>query len=736
MLANDKLPPYKWAIVYFNRFIPFAACFIGLIYLIIEAFSHGRNEVRQLVSYIALMIVAYICREILYQLRERIYKVGESRFYLLLIVFYMSWLMNIFVLHDFNSDIPHYATWQEFFTSFNPFDYIYLKLLVFAPAIGVIWYILDVELDRAKRKDMDIQALLINESSLKKWNQQLVNIASWFFIGVTFIYNIWLGLICLGWILLVKQYPKKYRQLLNLTMGLLCLIWSINFEAEIINTASASLSWLYRYGLWSLIQHESSLKLFKMGLSLIAAPYFIIAAFSEFRLSKKDLYKIKQYAKQEKINKSDEGDIPLGTNAETGELVKLTLAEYNMHALYVGATGSGKTTAILCNVEYVMFKKMPCIILDGKGSPDLPAQLHYMARKYNRPLKIFTLKPEALMVAESLKACIAAYHPFSTGTFTEWKNRIMSLFASADGRGQQHFVINEESALNTVLAILHKANYDIDLKVLFEAMKNIDSLRKIATQINDNTLKQEIEELNAEELGDIAKVLKLFIISSYGALFDTATHDLVIRIQESIINDEIVLFQFDSSAYKEDTKKIAKMVINDLNSAFSTMMERTGKIKKCLCVFDEFASYASNNLSDSLTLQRSNGMHAIVGTQSIETVSLAGVDTARVAEELIACCGTFLILQMQHEKDIERLANLIGTRRTYEVTRQLDMSEGQGATGMGSSKSINEYIIHPDEIRKLKGKDGTGILYRKAYGQEVPIKLILRRAETSSEESQ
>ena len=367
--------------------------------------------------------------------------------------------------------------------------------------------------------------------------------------------------------------------------------------------------------------------------------------------------------------------------------------------------------------------------MDRKGSPDLPEKMFYIAKKYNRKLKIFTLKPEDL--DGELAECLAAYHPFSTGTFTEWKNRIMSLFAAAEGRGQQHFVLGEEDTLNTILAVLYELQIDVDLKVIMKFVHNEASLKALGSQFKNEILKKELDQISIEQLGDIAKILKLFVLSSYGHLFDTDATKNVIRVQDSIMNDEMVLFMFDSATYKEDTKKIAKMIISDINSAFSTIKKRNkGLEKKCFCIFDEFASYASSNLSDTLTLQRSNGMHAIVGTQGLATVAEAGADTARVAEELIACCGTYLILQLQHDADIERIAKIIGTKTGYEVTRQLDISEGMGATGMGSSKEIKEFVVHPDEIRKLRGQDGTGIIVRKAYGQ-MPFKLILRIAKTS-----
>lgn len=726
MLSNDKLPPYKWAIVYFNRFVPMLLAFCGLLYLVVDASEVGGRQIRNLGSYVVLILGGILIKEILYQSREKIYRLGESRFYFLAIIFYLSWLMNAFIAHDFNKDVMHWSwiSWQANMKEFTPLNYMDLSLLVFAPAIGVIWYIFDVEFDRAKRRDMDIKALLIDEAALKHWNQQMIDISAVFFVLIMLLYSIPLGIICLFLIITTRFLDKCYSQWVNLGIAVCGLILSLKFNVEIINMAYAWFKYGNHAGWLRMVKAEFTIMPFRMGVTFIAAWWFAIAAFAELRLKQADLQKIFKYAKQTKIEADADGDIQFGCREDNGQEINLTDDELNYHALYLGTTGAGKTTAILNNIEHCAKMGIPCIELDGKGSPDLPEKIKQIADKYGRTFKLFTLKPESIQ--GNLKECLAAYHPFSTGTFTEFKNRIMSLFSAAEGRGQQHYVIGEENAINTVLAVLQKSGHDFDLYTLYHVIQDITILKALAIKTGDSFLIDEVELLDGEKIGDVGKILKLFILSSFGQMFNTRASDNVIKLQESIINNEIVLFMFDSSTYKEDTKKIAKLVINDINSSFSTMMDNYQCIKKCYCIFDEFASYASSNLSDTLTLHRSNGLHAIVGTQGLETVSLANSESARVAEELIACCGTFLILQLQHEGDIERVANLMGTRKSYEVTRQIDISEGQGATGMGSSKEVNEYIVHPSLIRELKGKDLSGILYRKSFGQQ-PFKIILRR---------
>jgi len=220
---------------------------------------------------------------------------------------------------------------------------------------------------------------------------------------------------------------------------------------------------------------------------------------------------------------------------------------------------------------------------------------------------------------------------------------------------------------------------------------------------------------------DVVKLLELFIYSDYGSLFATKGMERVIRLKESILNNEMVLFLFDASAYPEDTRKVAKMVINDLNSSISDMRQFT----KCFCVFDEFASYASDNLAETISLQRSNGMHAIIGTQSITTVKLKAADTKRIAEELIACCNTYIVQAVNHSEDAEILAKVMGTRKTYEVTSQIDSKQG-GSTGLGSVKRVDEFKVHPQMLKDLR--QGEAVIYRKAAWLD-PVQIKVRNCD-------
>ena len=247
-------------------------------------------------------------------------------------------------------------------------------------------------------------------------------------------------------------------------------------------------------------------------------------------------------------------------------------------------------------------------------------------------------------------------------------------------------------------------------------------------------------------------------------MFDTCgiLKDNIINLTQSIANNEIVLFLFDASAYAEDTNKIAKMVISDINSSFADIGS-SGNFTKCFCIFDEFASYASSNLAETISLHRSQGMHAIIGTQSIATVKLKNNDTKRIAEELIACCNTYITQAINHPADAETMAHIMGTKPGYTVTTQISnnpnnnlnnringhhhnhgmLNSSQHKAGMfslgsifgnnaGSASNISrsirygdEFKIQPQQLKSLR--QGEAIIYRKVVGYD-PIHVNILKA--------
>ena len=108
------------------------------------------------------------------------------------------------------------------------------------------------------------------------------------------------------------------------------------------------------------------------------------------------------------------------------------------------------------------------------------------------------------------------------------------------------------------------AKYNRVFKYLASETHHICVTRHLTTHLVGHTSSPSAPSDHLTVVGDIIKVMQLFIYLNYGELFDTYNHHNVINIKQSILNNELALFLFDAATYPEDIKKVAKMVINDI----------------------------------------------------------------------------------------------------------------------------------------------------------------------------
>lgn len=394
------------------------------------------------------------------------------------------------------------------------------------------------------------------------------------------------------------------------------------------------------------------------------------------------------------LTKND--SIHFGHSISTNNNVEITDKELNQHALVIGTTGSGKTTTLMNIVESCCKRGLPLVYVDGKGSIKLAKQIKQICDKYNRKLKVFTLDPDTEFPN------ITSYNPLAFGNFTEWKNKIVTLTQEAEGRGQEHYSLQEQSYISLVCEILNKSGVYVDFEGLIAYIKDRDELQKIANRINPEIAMRLVSLAKDTNESDIVKVLETFYYSHYGKLFSTIekSPDEIINLQESIKNGEIVLFLLDAASYKRDTNLLGRLIINDINAAWASF-GRIGTRVNGYCIFDEFAAYATPNMASILSMQRDNGLHAIVGTQSINAISVESSMVKRVAVELIANCNTFIIHKLNDPKDIDLLVNTIGTKNSVTHTIFHDVSGSDSAHKI-STRVADKFLIKAQDIRSLE----------------------------------
>ncbi len=324
--------------------------------------------------------------------------------------------------------------------------------------------------------------------------------------------------------------------------------------------------------------------------------------------------------------------------------------------------------------------RYPLFYVDGKGDLELAKRVQRFALEQGTPFYLFS------MVGESLK-----YNPIAFG-FTFKKDRIVELRHWSE----DHYRKIAEGYLQTVFKILAKADMTLDLHSLAKHLAP-ELLYQLARQLGDASLVKDIEKLEEKkrDISSLIAEIENMAESEIGHLFDCSSGN-VITLDKAFAEKAVVYFCLQPLAFPAYAETLGKLIINDIKSPLASLLTQAEKIK-LYTIFDEFSIFAGDQIVNLVNQGRGAGMHAVLSTQSLSDILRKG-DEALLGQ-IVNNTNNYIIQRQNNPNDAEVLANLIGTESAFKVTAQL--SAEQGSTGLGSVKQTREFIIHPDEIKRL-----------------------------------
>lgn len=400
----------------------------------------------------------------------------------------------------------------------------------------------------------------------------------------------------------------------------------------------------------------------------------------------------------------------IGIEVSGNIIAGITDNELNGHLLVAGTTGSGKTVTLKNFILSAIQRSIPLVYVDGKADQKLPYEIEKMCIKYGREFKLFEMTGNSKV----------KYNPLSTGGFTELKDKIITMKTS-DSSGSQFYQTAEGEYLQFLFKVLQKAGKHIDLYSLgsFITMPKLFGL--IGT-LGDTELQQEAIEIK-ERLGDklsgLMSDINTFIKSEIGYLFECKAGDTIIDLAKDIKSGAVIYFSLNDLNYPDYANRLGKLIINDLKSVFGRISEN--EPVKTFGIFDEFTTYAGEQFTTILSRTRSKGMHAVVGTQSYDTITKI---SPKLASDLVANCNNFIIHRQNSDVDAEKLSDIIGKTTNYDVTfsNSATTSDGNGGNTQISGRSyteVRENKVDPEEIQELK--DGYAYVLKKKLGSKVAL---------------
>lgn len=183
------------------------------------------------------------------------------------------------------------------------------------------------------------------------------------------------------------------------------------------------------------------------------------------------------------------GILYLGNDKKSREEMWFTNEDLRTHLLYLGTTGSGKTTGLMSLASNALSWGSGFVYIDGKADTGLWSNLSAIARRFGRDDDIFVIN---YMTGNSdVKAPSNTLNPFSTGSASYLTQLLVSLLPDASGDN----VMWKERAVSMVSAIMptmtwKRDNQDMPLNV--STIRNNMILNNIIKLSRDDQVPEEL----------------------------------------------------------------------------------------------------------------------------------------------------------------------------------------------------------------------------------------------------
>lgn len=378
---------------------------------------------------------------------------------------------------------------------------------------------------------------------------------------------------------------------------------------------------------------------------------------------------------------------------------QIDITSKNGHIFAVGTTGSGKTATITNLIEQAIEFEKFTIVVDGKSDKtifSLYDSALRLAEKYNRKIYIVSQGDD---ITDSI-------NPFKNCDSTQIKDMLISLSEWSE----EHYKANASRFWQALADLMILSNKKISIKKIIENSdkKNyismVNNLRTI-NKISDNEAKNYLNIYNLSSeiaLSSVARFATL-IEGKGGNIFSEDGFDLI----EAYNENAIVIYLIDKFKFPEFSKNLGEVILLDIKKLISKLIKTRELDKEILLILDELGVYASDKILDILNKSRVAKVQAVLSTQSMSDLDDV---TSNFKKQVIDNCNTFLILRNNDPENSELLSGILGTKKKHFTTYQAN-TESTFSTGSGSFKIVDEYIINPNAIKKLKKL--TGIYYSK-----------------------
>jgi len=396
----------------------------------------------------------------------------------------------------------------------------------------------------------------------------------------------------------------------------------------------------------------------------------------------------------------DDGNVLLGVDEDTGKAAGVPRAMVGRHTLVVGTTGSGKTTTAT-RVAMSVFdgdegeEGGGLVVIDLKGDPATVDMWRQAADARGRRCVVWSLDADTV------------YDPLATGGVSELTRKVMALSEWTE----PYYKDQAEQLLQLALAALIEAGERPTLARL-HALMTPDGLASIhgrCAGIAAEDLAREatgMDKGRQSALQSLRTKLGLLVQAEYGPTLDP---DLApdadrVDVRAALDAGDVVVVSLDELSHGHIAARMATVVVTDVAAAAGARL-RAGNPRPGMLWVDEFSAMAPGPLASLFARVRSAKIALLLSTQEVSDLDRED-PTFRSA--VATNVGTLIAHRVHDPDSAQWIAALIGTRGGWAETSQVEAvsrwgADGAagGATGMGSVRAVEEFVVHPNDVKSL-----------------------------------
>ena len=300
------------------------------------------------------------------------------------------------------------------------------------------------------------------------------------------------------------------------------------------------------------------------------------------------------------------------------------------------------------------------------------------------------------------------YNPFKYGNPTELKDKVISSFTWSDPYYQK---IAEEVVLKLFMGLVHlreSTKKEFDLHDLYNLVTSPEHLSQLIEKIDHDPIKQSLLQLKYQlsdknltrDLQGLRSDLGNILHSEFGPLLRKNTKG--IDFYKAIMESKIVYIRLNAQKYENTAGHIGKMILQDLKNVSAKLIESVPKAQRqyCSIIVDEFADLATDSFASFIGKARGSKLGIIVAHQEMEDLNK---NSKTLLQQITANTSTKICFLQQTPSSADYIASIMGTITTQKMTEATEDSWfGHTKTGDGSIREVEEYVIHPNEIKRLR----------------------------------